>query len=85
MPEFPRYETRQVLGDAYPQHVLTGPARILHTHTVRIEPGYAEGVPLCKRVKEINIADSCADPHGLHVPPTCPTCRRRDPRFKEAA
>lgn len=81
MPE-PRYETRQVLADAYPVHVLYSDRPLL-THTVRITPEDLDGVPLCRRVKADHIADPCADPDGLQKPPTCPTCLRRDPRFRE--
>jgi hypothetical protein len=75
----PTYETRAVLGDAYPRKW----SRDYLTHTVKIAWDVAGGTtetPLCRRVKAEHIADRHADDPNL--PPRCSTCLKRDPRFK---
>jgi hypothetical protein len=72
------HQTREVLAAAYPRGRCNGP---MLTHTVRVTADGAEVALLCKRVKLDSIADANADPRGLDAPPTCPTCRRKDPRF----
>lgn len=77
-----RLETRGVLAGAY---LASDDRRVYLTHTIRI-PAAAERradvVPLCGKVKPDNIADEYSqDPGEDAAPPTCPVCRRRDPRF----
>ena len=67
------YETRAVLGGAYPGK--NPPLKYMLTHTVAA----ATDEPLCKRVRAESIADRFAD--DISAPPTCPICLRRDPRF----
>ena len=64
-------ETRAVLGAAY----LPSDERVGLTHAVDAETDR----PLCKRVKADNLADPYAQDPDL--PPTCPVCLKRDPRF----
>lgn len=78
-----RYETRGVLVGAY---LRTDDRRAYLTHTVRIEVSpederRTDCIPLCKKVKPDNICENggTSDPKA---PPTCPTCLRRDPRFR---
>jgi len=78
----PRYETREVLADAYPPRVIAAGGPFL-THTAAITDAKPDGFPLCNRVKEEHLADPCANPLGLQKPPTCRTCRSRDPRFRD--
>jgi hypothetical protein len=69
-----RYETRAVLAAAYRRQEST-----MLTHTVKIDTYESEVGPLCRRVYLDSLADPCADDPS--APPTCPVCRKRDPRF----
>ena len=71
------YETRAVLAGAYPN---SNKASFL-THAVETDVRGAGRRVLCDRVSLENIADSFADDPSLK--PTCPVCRRKDPRFRE--
>ncbi len=84
------YETRGVLAGAYPQR---SPKSFL-THTVEVTPDRTGGAPeagvagdlrvLCSRVRLEHMSDPTIydAPGGDVRRPTCPTCLRRDPRFK---
>lgn len=75
-----RYETREVLAGAYRDGASDSS---MLTHTVDIQN---DDAPLCSRVKADHIADGFSmEAGGIDLPPTCPTCRRRDPRFPREA
>lgn len=74
-----KYETRAVLAAAYKG--LQHPLLTMHTHTIKFEHYDADGRVLCSRVKLSHLGDDPAA--NKTAPPTCPTCLRRDPRFKE--
>lgn len=74
------FETRAVLAGAYKGKRLS--LRTLHTHTVRLDDGRFAEV-LYKTVELDSMADSEAD--DPNVPPTCPRCAKKDPRWKERA
>jgi hypothetical protein len=77
-PRQTRYETRWVLAGAYP--VSASASLLTHTLDTRV------GAPLCGRVRPESLADAGAnDPGEGEAQPTCKTCLRRDPRFKEQA
>jgi hypothetical protein len=68
-----KVQTRQVLAARY----VGGRSSLGTTLSHSIEEGADK--TLCRRIKEENLADEYAgDPS---VPPTCPECLRRDPRF----
>lgn len=71
-----RYTTRAVLAAAYKGRKPTAgekrTATLTHTHDAKL------GGTLCLSVLNSSLADECAtDPHAE---PTCPSCRRKDPR-----
>jgi hypothetical protein len=74
-----RYETREVLADAYVPARTQREARItkMHTHTAAIgDDGRA--TPICNRVQAENLADAGSlDAADRDAPPTCPACQRR--------
>lgn len=74
-----KYETRAVLAAAY--NGMHHPFYKMHTHTVEFEHYDVDGRVLCSRVKLTHMADAGAD--DPYAPPSCPTCLRRDPRFKK--
>lgn len=69
------HETRAVLSSRYLVEQTTQ-----RTHTVSIDREGWETV-LCSRVKVESLADRYAG--DVNAAPTCPSCRRRDPRFSE--
>lgn len=72
-----KLQTRGVLAGCY----RGGRASLLQCLTHSVEEGADK--TLCRGIKEENLADEYAgDPS---VPPTCPECLRRDPRFKPNA
>lgn len=80
------YETRSVLAGAYATNRARRMGRggttlpqTLLTHTVTLDERGAAASVLCNRVQ----LDSMCDPgaHDTSLPPTCPVCLRRDPRF----
>lgn len=67
-------KTSVVAGAAYAAKQLE--AGLFLTHSYDTETG----APLCKRVKADHLlCDSEAT--DVDAPPTCPACRKRDPRF----
>jgi hypothetical protein len=74
-----KFESRGVLGGAYRGQQID--RRTLLTHTT--VAGKDLGVALCG---QLNIADSfsCGVAEG-ELPPTCPRCLKKDPRFKKVA
>lgn len=76
-------QTRWMLAGAYKggrqdlKHLLT--------HSVEVDANECEAeLTLCGRIKGERLADVMADEAGNDKPPTCKTCLRRDPRFREA-
>lgn len=70
-----KFETRDVLAGAY---VRDDDERGFLSHTVDA----ATERPLCNRVKAESIADAGAG--DVKAVPTCPACRKLDPRFPRA-
>lgn len=73
------FTTRGVLGGAYKGGRASLKAMLTHT----VPPGTERS--LCRGVKDGNMADSysCTEAE-LQLPPTCPKCLARDPRFARA-
>lgn len=73
-----RWYTYPLAAPAYGPRMQLARSALL-THTYDHEADRA----LCSVKPENVLADGGLT--GLDEPPTCPTCRRRDPRFKPAA
>jgi hypothetical protein len=74
-----RYETREVLADAYVPARTQRDARItkMHTHTAAIADD-GSATPICGRVQADNLADAGSLTRTeREEPPTCPACQRR--------
>lgn len=73
------FETRGVLAGRYRGRDIE--ERPLLTHTAWPESEDA----ICGTIKPGGLADTFLDPAGNALPPTCPRCLAKDPRFKRSA